>query len=98
VGKAVADALKPKPTRATRGRALSTQDAVDIKAMDLQLEKNGLPKRAAHKYQKNPRTHGAVPARVLAKAGVSPYGNFDVDGSGLHDTVHVGSRGGIVRQ
>lgn len=51
--------------------------------------------RSDHKFQKKAQKHAGVNARVLAKAGISPYGTFET--SGAQDHVHTGKRGGIVR-
>lgn len=51
--------------------------------------------RSDHKFQKKAQKHAGVNARVLAKAGISPYGTFET--AGAQDHIHTGKRGGIVR-
>jgi hypothetical protein len=77
--------------------ALPAQDVAILQTMQLAPIAPGKPVRSEHKFQKKPQKHGGPNARVLARAGVSPYGGFDEIGQGLSAYVQVGRKGGIVR-
>lgn len=78
--KQVVAALQAKPSRATQAQSkLTPHEIKDMKAMNVVDEGQEKVSRAKHKFQKKPQKHAKVPGRVLAKAGVSPYGNCDVE-------------------
>lgn len=78
--KQVAAALQPRPSHATQAQSkLSQHELKDIKAMNVLEAGQSKESRLQHKLQKKPKKHAKVPGRVLAKAGVSPYGSCDVE-------------------
>ena len=78
--KQVAAALQPRPSRATQAQSkLSVNELKDMKAMSVLRQEGEKSTRPEHKFQKKPQKHAKVPGRVLAKAGVSPYGTCDVE-------------------
>jgi hypothetical protein len=76
---------------------LLAQDVAIMQTMQPAPVAPGKPVRSEHKFQKKPQKHNGPNARVLARAGVSPYGGFDEHGQGLSAYVQVGRKGGIVR-
>lgn len=94
-GKNVKTALQPKLPR--RSRLVGTGAGSD----ELHGVGPGVAvvsdtrQRSDHKFQKKAQKHAGVNARVLAKAGISPYGTIET--AGAQDHVHTGKRGGIVR-
>jgi hypothetical protein len=76
----VADVVQPRPLRGIQARAqLSLHEIKDMQAMNVVQPDDVKKGRPEHKFQKKPQKHAKVPGRVLAKAGVSPYGGFDVE-------------------
>lgn len=92
-GKSVKTALQSKPSR---GAKLVGGNGVDDMGGNSAILNSSKAQRSDHKFQKKPPKHAGVNARVLAKAGVSPYGTFEA--AGAQDQIQTGKRGGIVRQ
>ena len=76
---------------------ITARDAADMRAMQVAPPVDTKVVRAEHKFQKKPQKHQGNSARTGARAGVSPYGGFDDDGSSLEAYAQVGKKGGLVR-
>lgn len=78
--KQIAAALNPRPSRATQAHTkLSAHELKDMKAMNVVEPGEAKNARPEYKFQKKPQKHAKTPGRVLAKAGVSPYGTCDIE-------------------
>lgn len=90
-GKNIKDALKSKKPRGTK----EVDVLADTGEVGNTVNSASKLQRSDHKFQRKPQKHAGINARVLAKAGISPYGTFESSEAQNH--VHTGKRGGIVR-
>eukprot|EP00892_Ulva_mutabilis_P007126 jgi/Ulvmu1/4786/UM020_0071.1 len=94
-GKSVKTALQPRLARGAKPAGRPGVDDISIMDGNIGVINASKMQRSDHKFQKKPQKHAGVNARVLAKAGVSPYGTFE--SADAQDLMQTGKRGGIVR-